>query len=261
MKNRHLLLLVLPLALIAEEAKQSGPPFEGAVAIGISHRPDFPGSRTGSMLPAIDLQLTWRPTGLGVWQYNGFGFMWCPNQDPRGAIGIVVRGDAGRTDRKSTLFRPGSERLKGLGSIDPTPEFGLIGMAAIVGIPFHAEYRKATSSHRGQSIDVGFDVGVEFTERLGFTLSPSASWGDEKVNRAYFGISQAQSGESAFPVHNLNHGWQKVGVFMSLNCNLRSGFFVRAAVDVGYWIGQAVDSPLIERRNALTTFLVIGRSL
>jgi len=260
MDLRYSSFLVLTLALNAQVGKQPVASLEGAVAIGVSHRPDFLGSRTGSLLPALDIQLTWRPTDFGVWQYSGLGLKWRPDEDPRGGIGIVVRWNGGRADRRASFVRPGSERLKGLGSIEATPEIGLFGIASIGGVPIHAEYRMATSSHRGGSADIGFDLGLKVTEHIGVKLSPSASWANRKTNQAIFGVSLAQASQTEYSVYQAEQGWRKVGAVLGIKFDLGQRCFVKAGVDVGRWIGQAADSPLVERHNAVATTLLIGRS-
>lgn len=250
----------IPLTLVGQEPSKPVPKYEGSVAVGVSTGPDYPGSKMNSMFPALDLSLTWRPKGLGVWQYTGLGFMWRPNEDPRAGVGFVIRGDGGRTDRKATMIQPGNSRLKGMGTVEPTPEIGVVGMIAVGPIPIHAEFRQAISSHKGSVVDVGFDFTIGITENFGIVMNSTATWGDKNTNQAYFGVTASQADQTDYTIHTSEAGWRRIGVFVGASITLDRGIFMKAGLDRGRWIGPAAKSPLMERRDSLAASALVGWS-
>lgn len=250
-----ILRLLLPLSLAGpahaandDEAEQ--PKFEGAIGLVASYGPEYAGAEKSG--------IGFTPAGFvryGRWSLSGAGgFTTRRNDDvERGVAASVVerdnlrvsmalRFDNGRSDS-------GSDRLDGMGDIDPTVR----GKLQLRWSP-----ARDWSLNTSISIDVlgkggGWvaDAGASRTWRWSpqtrLQVSGGFSWADARYLQNWYGVTPAQAERSGYPVYTPGAGLRDVDLSITLRTELGPHWagFVRAGAS--RQLGPAADSPLTER--------------
>ncbi|SLM61965.1 MULTISPECIES: MipA/OmpV family protein [Dickeya] len=124
---------------------------------------------------------------------------------------------AGRTDKKSS-FRPGSDKLRGMGKID-----GVLNTALTLGWEFtdqlSVEAKAIAPLTDSQGMQYQTSVNATLFQNDSDTLGAQASllFGDARYNNLFYGVTASQSANSGYRAYQTNGGLygQSVSVFWS----------------------------------------------
>jgi outer membrane scaffolding protein for murein synthesis (MipA/OmpV family) len=218
------------------------------IGAGAVYAPDFPGSSTRRVFPY--------PFGE-IYYKDRFGLdfsklSWFAVNTENAALSVFLTYDFGRQDSdRAASYSLGAARLRGLGTIEGTPELGLAASTTIWGLPVYGSLRKAPDGqgHGGAVGNVGIDFPVEIEPRLTAALSLGAEWVDENYAKAYFGVTSAQAARTRFKQYDAKGGLNNVSATLAVVYNHDRHWRAAAFAGVGRLIGDAADSPITERRN------------
>lgn len=218
------------------------------IGAGAVYAPDFPGSGTRRVFPY--------PSGE-IYYKDRFGFdfsrlSWFAVNTESAALSVFLTYDFGRQDSdRAASFSPGAARLRGLGTIEGTPELGLSASTTLWGLPVYGSLRKAPDGqgHGGAVVDLGIDFPVEIEPKLTAALSLAAEWVDENYAQAYFGVTRAQASRTRFRQYDAKGGFNNVSATLSMVYTHDRHWRAVALAGVGHLVGDAADSPITERRN------------
>lgn len=249
-----------PLAAVPAEATDEPPKWEGAIGVNLSYAPAYAG--------AADTVLKARP-GFFL-RYGRFtvtnssGFVTRRSDDVVRGLGIdllqgadlrlnlALRFDQGRSDGDSP-------DLQGLGDVSMTVRARLSGT-----------WRFAPAWRAGASVSVDAfgrggghlgDVSVarEFRGDDGslLTVGSGLSFAGDRYTQSYFGVNDAQSAATGYPVYTPGGGLRDATVFANWRRDLGPRWIWLAQAGVNHLLGPAADSPLTRR----TTTWSLGTGL
>ncbi len=169
--------------------------------------------------------------------------------DPRGLLidayqthGVVfsIKGgfELGRSEDDS-------DHLRGLGDVDAGAVIG--GVIAYKTGPL--EFTAALDKTIGGSDGLTGTFGAKASHMYGrFLLSAgaSATWADNNHMDAYFSVNGAQSARSGFDQFDAEAGFKRVDIEASVGYLLTENWVVQAQVGVGFLLGDAADSPIVQ---------------
>lgn len=234
------LTLAAASAVAARDVAPVGPAGDTA-GLALSIAPAYAGSDEfrGRVLPQFDLR--WR-NGVFLSAAEGLGYQL--NAGPV-AYGVQVTADRGRRERDA-------DALRGLGDVKARPELGVFAR-----LPFGDGSAGSVSLRHGSGNDRrGVVLKLSAVQALPLSAAWSAQAGvaatlaNAPHQRAYFGVTPAQSTASGLSVFRPSGGLQEIGVI--------GGFGYRAGdrdrLDFGVAMmslqGDARRSPLVRRRMA-----------
>lgn len=152
------------------------PRYPGAGSVRIAPRPTFGG--------IADLDPSDRLAG-GVREGLRYNLVSPPE---RVGFGPAVRLDFGRTRRDADRYTPG------LGKVGLGLELGGFAQVALVPDTYaRVEARQAVTGHEGLIADATLERVWRFSERGALLTGVRARYTDARYNRAYFGVTPAQS--------------------------------------------------------------------
>jgi MipA family protein len=170
--------------------------------------------------------------------------------------------DFGRVDRDSNL-RPGSRTLRGMGDVTGSvvsrttvaQRFNSILSASV-----EAEYSLKDGTHRGR-YRAGVELGLVQKETDIVTVNADLHAGNAAFNRAYFGVSPAQSARSGFAAYKAASGLYAYSASATWT-HVYSPHWSSSIVLRGtHYMDEAGDSPIVKRHTALGTALAVNYSL
>ena len=225
--------------------------------------PQFP----GRFIPSVEVEYRtqkWGTIGLSA-RTRGLGWTFIDKKDY--SFGFVLGYDLGRTDKeKGTAFKPGSVRLRGMGEIKPSFEFGVIGHA-VIGIPITLQIMSGLSDgktntndfsldgHGGTRINLGAEIPWKINDALTFSVGPELIWGDDKYNQAYFGVTQAQAARTQFRQYKAGSGINALGLNLGLRYQLHKNWSLGLGANYTQLRGDAEDSPIVQKKNQTSVFV------
>ncbi len=233
----------------------SGPPpgWSGGVLAGAARAPDFEGSRTMRTQPVLGMAVTYRSASMGSVEMGSRGLNWTLVQQPDLKAGIGLAMDPGRVDdgrHKLTAvgYRPGSERLRGMGEVRMAPVVSAFGSATVAGVPLSAALRHAAGSHQGTLLDVGLSVPWKAARHVDLALAPGVTWADRRWMQAYFGVTAEQAAASGRPAFHAGSGLKSAQLSLTLDMALSRHWHLNAEWQGRRLLGDAADSPVAEKR-------------
>lgn len=223
---------------------------QNMVGLGVAAIPDYPGSDSYRVTPAplIDVERgslfisTRYVTGTGV------GMKFSLGKDL--VAGPILSLSPDRDESRNS-------RLVGLGDIDFSALYG--------GFAEWTPGRFRTSIHYLQSAKS--EYGSTFTWRGSYTALRSGkhtltvggdlTWGDNKNMQTWFGITpeQAASSRAGLPVYKASSGLRSASAFASWHYRYSKDWALLGTVGLQPLLGDAVDSPLTERKSSGFGFL------
>lgn len=181
--------------------------------------------------------------------------------DPRGvSVNLYSLGDltfSGQLGYDTGRKESDSEHLEGLGDID---------MGAVVGGTLTYEFGPAEvygslSRIVGGSDGLQAEFGAKLShdmERFRFSAGVSATWADETHMQAYFGVTAAQAARSGLPKYDIGAGFKRVDLELAATYAVTETWLVRGEVGVGYLLGEAADSPVVQEAFQPSVMILLG---
>ncbi len=154
-------------------------------------------------------------------------------------------GFALRAEREDTREIADDDRLIGLGNQDKEIELEIIGRYFLGPLTLGASVAPATGDK-----GVVWFVGGSYTwrtasERLFLTLGADLSGSSKKNQQTDFGITQAQSDASGFPVYSPGGGLKSFGVNLAAEYKLTERWYLNAGIDYERLLADVADSPIV----------------
>lgn len=253
MKYRFLLtclaLANLPLAALAAEPPAK-PTSTLTLGAGLGVSPRFGGSKENQVGvgPLLDYQhesgffaSTMRGIGWGT-ETDGFKF----------SAALGARGE--RSDKKRSVLGTGggSAELKGMGKVKASA-VGLFSAGFKLGDS--AELRASlelplTQRENGRALHLGAELPLLQGKQDSLSLSASASYGDTKYLRTYFGVTPLQSANSGYALYTPKAGFYKTELSLAWTHRLDERWSVVGMAGVSHLLGDAGKSPLARRKTA-----------
>lgn len=217
---------------------------------GVAYQPTYIGADEQKARPIPLISARWKSGFFaGV---TGVGYQLSPVKDL--SLGILVGLSPGRD-------QDDSEALRGMGDIKTRPEFGV-----------SASYRLMPMFSIGSSLRYGSgndrdgllaDISVRAmlplagpTHRL--MAGVTATYANEASMRSHFGVTQAQSASSRYAVYSPGAGIREVSAHLGYAHSLTPSAMVTLGVTGRALQGDAKDSPLTKKANAVGANLVFA---
>ena len=167
------------------------------------------------------------------------------------AAGLQLAYEEGRDASESAFLRNHgfADDIDASGSLGAHLEWDTrLGPAPVTLL---ARYRQNADSDRGALADFRFNVGLYGENSTIVALFAQATWASSKANRAFFGVTPAQSAASGLPVYEPGGGLQHVGLGVLASHDLTRHWTLVGALQQRWLQGDAAQSPLAERsRNS-----------
>ncbi|GGF65092.1 MltA-interacting MipA family protein [Azorhizobium oxalatiphilum] len=181
--------------------------------------------------------------------------------DPRGLSVNLYKADgftfSGRLGYDGGRQQDDSDHLRGLGDIDAGAVVGAKVAYAIGQVELYAALNRTIGGSDGLEAKFGVDASFRY-ERMLFTAGMSGTWSDDNYMQAYFGVTPTQSALSGLPVYTIGAGLKRVDFNVSATYMLTDHWLIRGQAGLGYLIGDAADSPIVESKTQPSGILAIG---
>jgi outer membrane scaffolding protein for murein synthesis (MipA/OmpV family) len=252
------LLAMFPLQGSTQEGGQASLTLSGGVAVA----PLYQGASTYSALPLYDLQASYDGATWGDFSIGLGGASWqLPLSGPFG-IALLAGYDGGR-DEQAKTWSGHNNRLKGMGDLGGAFEGGIELSYKLE--PFRAYVRgmQATKARRYGDEDLGHtayvDLGVAalypLTDALSLSADLTTTWANSGYQRGYFGVTGQQAQQSAFEAYRPGSGFKQVMLNAALNYQLTREIAFQGGIGIYTLLGDAANSPIVEKKVAEVAFL------
>lgn len=255
------LVALLPLQGMAQERDASnnsiglfGDETEVIIGLGVIATQRYQGARQFRVTPVPTLSVSrgifFADTvhGIGAQYLAASGFY----------ASVALGYDLGRTEKDST-FRPGSNRLRGMGRIKGATTANLLlaqELTPWLSINGEAELRVA-GHQRGNRYRLGLETTVLGGVEGKLTVSANLHAADGRYNQTHFGVTEAQGRASRFARFDAHSGVHAYSLSADWQRDLGRHWMLSVGLNVMQFDGKARDSPLVERRTGVTGFAAL----
>ncbi len=182
---------------------------------------------------------------------RGLGLQW---QSPQGlSLSGALNYDMGRDDRDNA-WRPGADRLAGMGEVDGATVFDLTvsqPLAPWLSVNAEGEWRLA-GARRGNRYRLGLEAIGFHDDRDTLALDLNAHAGDGRFNQTYFGVTPTQSAASGFATAHPGRGLYAYSAALNWLHSFDPRWSSVATLTTTRYGNEVHDSPLLQRRTATT---------
>jgi len=213
---------------------------------GAMYAPKFEGSKDYEVLPVPFISAT----------FGDFVQI-----DPRGVLVDLYQAD------KFTISAKGgyelgrdekdSDHLEGLGDVDAGGVLGGVVSYELGPMEFKAGIDKTIGGSEGLTGTFGAEISHTW-ERFIFSAGVSTTWADKKHMKSYFGVTADQSARSGLDVYEAGAGFKRVDLSASVTYMASENWFVRGEAELGILLGDAKDSPVVEKDTQPSVMMVVG---
>jgi outer membrane protein len=215
----------------------------GSVGIDVIALPRYAGSSAYQVLPLPELtfpiQSVPHTTLFAEGLDGGVAWSLTPNVD----LGPLVGADLGRKQDDATV-------LNGTGDIPASFLYG--AFVRWHAGPASADIRFLQSAHVGFGDHVKLDLAYAVVDlpQDRVTISADTVWANGPAQETEFGIDSEQAANSTahLPEFSPSAGISRIDFKVALDHKLDIHWSVRAAAGVGTLVGDAANSPIVERR-------------
>ena len=241
-----------------------GPPpgWSGGVLAGAARIPRYEGSRDSRVQPVLGMQVSYRHMRWGTFEMGSRGLGWTVVQQPAFSLGAALQLDPGRVDNgddKLTAmgYRPGGERLRGMGEVKAAPVLALMGSTTAAGLTASAALRRTLGSHDGAQLEMGLSWPIRLGPHARLKLEPGATWADRRYQAAYFGVTAQQAMATGFERHEARAGWKSAQLALQFEADFSRDWHLQATLQRRRLLNDAADSPVTERRDSTAGMLAL----
>lgn len=216
------------------------------IGAGGLYAPKFEGSDEFEIQPfpmfsaTIGEHITVDPRGISinVYNYQSFNFS------------TKVGYDLGRKEDDS-------DHLEGLGDIDAGAVVGGKLAYELGPVELYTSFDKTIGGSDGLVGTVGANISHSYNQFL-FSAGASATWADANHMDSYFGVTAAQSARSGLAAYDAGAGFKRVDFEASVTYVTQKNWLVQGQVGIGYLVGDAADSPIVQDAFQPSAMLVVG---
>ncbi|GAB1578553.1 MipA/OmpV family protein [Bordetella petrii] len=231
------------LALLGAAAGQ-GAQAENFIGVAAAFLPEYDGAKDYRFLP-VPL-INYESGHFFISPRAGLpatGLKWDLAQDVSAGVflGMSLGRDADDADR-----------LEGLDDIDFHGVYGAYMEWHPGRFSLGAAYRQAMRSGYGGTLELRASYRVIQTERNIVTVGASTEWASHGDMETWFGItsSQAASSEAGLKPYSASAGFKSAALFANWRYSLDKHWAVVTTVGVNTLLGDARDSPIVERETS-----------
>lgn len=215
----------------------AAPKWDVRMGVGAMVKPEYPGGKDYELSPVPDLDITWRNrVFLNV--QNGLGFY--AVKTPKYTLGASVGAHFGRDEGDG-------DRLRGLGDIDTAAQARLFARYLFGPIDFGAALARDLGASEGFTLDLSAAHTFQLGRRWQLKPGISATLADEDYMQTWFGVTQSQSARSGLAAYKPGGGLASAGLFLNVSYSLTDHWTLGSSVKVERLLGDAADSPVVER--------------
>ena len=209
---------------------------------------EYPGSkdRRALVLPVLDYQ--WA-NGWFAGTTNGLGYNFSGQPDMQ--YGLRITADFGRKENRSTA-------LRGMGDIEAKAEVGgFFNYALTEGLSLSSSMRYgAGNDGNGIVADFGIGYSMPFAQHWRFGVGSDVTAANAKYIQSYFGVSQSQAATSGYGAYAPGGGLRDVRTSATLSYSFNPRTSVTLGLGISTLLGDAADSPLVQKKTSATGLLV-----
>ncbi len=166
--------------------------------------------------------------------------------------GVALTYDLGRAQHSDL-------RLRGIGDVQPGPEFKVFGEYVWFPVVFRADLRRALGGYNGSVGDLSVYMPVVGSEKFFVMVGPSLTFADGNYMQNYFGISEAQAQNSALVPFRAVGGLKEISLGASATWFFHDSWYVNATGACARLLNDAEKSPTTEETLQGVISLTIGR--
>ncbi|SKB74125.1 MipA/OmpV family protein [Luteibacter sp. 22Crub2.1] len=177
------------------------------------------------------------------------------------SISEAFHYDFGRVERDSNL-RPGSKSLRGMGDVPGSIVSRTVvaqQLNRLLSTSAEAEYSLRNGTRRAR-YRAGAQFGLIQQDADILTFNIDVHGGNAAFNRAYFGVSAAQSARTRFVAYRASGGLYAYSGSLNWTHVFSPHWSSNVIVSGARYIGQIDDSPIVARRTALTSAVAMNYS-
>ena len=213
------------------------------LGLGAAARPHFEGSEGHRVSPAplIDVQKGrfFARTGEGI----GLQFI----STPRFTAGLGVNWMQGYDK---------DDAPRGIGELDDALGGRLFVSTQLGRVRATLAATQAlTKNERGMLVNARVSYPLQLTDKLTLVPSLSTNWANDKYMVSYFGVDTVRASTSGLPLFQPSAGFKDVSGRVAANYQLTPHWGLAGAVGVSTLLGDASDSPFIERDSYVSGLL------
>lgn len=177
---------------------------------------------------------------LGIGAYLVQGSTW--------RLGVAVgRSMSGPRDESD------SPRLRGMGDIDGTTLGAVFGSYSDKWLGARLGVLTDIGGHdHGTRVGLDLEARYKVSDQMLVSAGPGFTWADPKYTQTFFGVSDAQSLASGLAVYRPDGGINSIRFNVAANYQLTPQWGVAARVSLARLRGDAVDSPITEKKSQNT---------
>jgi outer membrane protein len=240
----------ISIAIISMVAPFTAHAAEAPTAIvggGIQYTPEYSGSDKMRLAPALYADYSFG-NGFFASTVRGLGYAYqLDSVQLSAALGYRM----GRSDKDRHLGKPGSDYLKGMGSIDGAATVNLAASTDLFGVKVGAGAQIAMSGDaKGNTYSLQASYPIYKSSHDEVELSGTALYGDGKHAQAWYGVTAAQHASSGFKAYQAKSGFESFGASVAWTHKVDNHWSVRTAVGLTTLVGDAADSPITRKKTA-----------
>lgn len=237
--------------LLAQENQSDDPDqWRFSIGIGAVNQAKYPGSskKKTSAFPILSanydryyigaLPVAGLPTGLGMSFYKD------SNWNIGGGVGYDLNKPRKESDA-SRLNGMGDIQRTALGSIFASYSQDWFKMSGAV---------LADLGGKGQGVRVLLDAQGRYrvSDRLTLNAGPSLVWANGKYSQTFFGVTEGQSARSGLAQYSASSGINSLSFSIGASYQVTPQWGVSARISANQLRGDAVNSPITEKKNSNT---------
>jgi MipA family protein len=260
--------LVMSLAAVSAAAlaqtadKKDKGPWDVSVGLGVAYAPEYEGAskRAAGVVP--DFNASYKTNGYGTFAVGSKarGFSWTAIDKDEYSFGVSLGFDGGRVDDKDGGgLRTGSKRLRGMGEIKSSVDYGVFGHVTL-GVPISLQVIKNAGDGKvnsdrkingsgGTLVELSVEVPWKLTDSINLSFSPNIVWADKKYTQTYFGVTNTQAANSGFRAYSPKGGIKSAGFSVGANYMLTPNWSANLGLSFSRLQGDAAKSPLVQTKN------------
>lgn len=211
--------------------------WNATIGFGLRLAPEYEGADHMRLSPAPFAAVSWKDLvsldlahGLAVY----------PVRSGNLRLGFSVGYGPGRDESRS-------DRLTGLGDIDAAVRTHALAVYRIGPIRLGVDASKDIGGSDGVQVQSSITVRVPVSSRVSLSAGTNLAWADGRYTSAFFGITPAQSALSGLSPYHAGAGFKRVDFDLGASWAISSRLVARTSVGVGRFLGDAADSPVVER--------------
>lgn len=223
------------------------PGWSFTLGLGGALEPEYEGGEDLEVGPLPIVEARWRSstrwgTSLFAGTLDGVGVSVLDTD--RYALGVSGFYDGGRDESDGN-------RLRGLGDIDSSVSGTAVGELRLEPFALSADVSHFFGGSDGTLVTLGGGAELPLGERLSLTAGLAAAFADSSYIDEYFGVTRAQARRSRARLrrYDADAGLKNVDATIEASYAVSPSWIVTASGGVSRLVGDAADSPVVERKT------------